>query len=373
MREINVGIIGFGFMGKAHTYAYNAIPFYYPNFKSKIKLSAVCSAHLSNAENAKSTFGFEYATDNMYDILDDDKINVVNICTPNALHKDAVIAALRAGKHIYCDKPLAVTYKEAMEIVGEHKKSSSIVQVTFQNRFFPATLRAKQIVNEGKLGRILSFRACYLHSGSIDPQRPIGWRYDKNNGGGVLFDMGVHILDLIYHLLGEFDGIFCKMQTIYEKRPDGAGNMVDILTDDASYMTLETKGGAVGTVEASKIATGANDDLRFEIHGDKGAIRFSLMEPSFLEYYDNTLPEAAYGGNKGFTRIECVSRYPESGFPGPKYAVGWIRGHIHSLYSFLDCIENGKTPSPSSEEAAYIQYVMEKACLSAKSGMYLKL
>jgi predicted dehydrogenase len=371
--DLNIGIIGFGFMGKTHTYCYKNIPLYYDNLPFKIKLRGVCSRKMETADKAKNEFGFEYATDNMYQILEDEKINVISICTPNFLHKPALIAALQKGKHIYCEKPLAASYGEAKEIISACNGSESIAQVVLQNRFFPATMRAKQIIDEGRLGNILSFRACYLHSGSVDAKRPIGWKQEKEKGGGVLFDMGVHIIDLIYYLLGEFDSLFCKTQILYKKRPDQQGEMKSITADDASYLIFQMKNGAFGTVEASKIATGTNDELKFEIHGDKGALKFNLMEPSFLEFYDNTKPDSPLGGCKGFTRIECVGRYNERSFPGPKYAVGWIRGHVHCLYSFLSCVAEGKKTAPSLYDAAYLQYVMEMGYKSAKSNTYIKL
>jgi predicted dehydrogenase len=150
---------------------------------------------------------------------------------------------------------------------------------------------------------------------------------------------------------------------------------VEIKADDAAWMILETKSGAIGTVEASKIATGTNDDLRFEIHGDKGALRFSLMDANWLEFYDNTLPEGVNGGSKGFTKIECVHCYakPGGGFPGPKFSPGWIRGHVHCLYQFISAVYEGRQPSPSFEEGAYIQYVMEKAYESASTGKMIEL
>ena len=369
MKELNIAIVGFGFMGKTHTFAYSSLPFYYPDLGVKINLRAVCSRRLETAQQAKDEFGFEYATDNYNDLLNDDKIDIINICTPNALHKEQVIAALRANKNIYCDKPLAVSHAEATEILSESEKFESLTQMVFQNRCFPAVIRAKQIIDEGRLGRILSFRAAYLHSGAVDPDRPISWKMDiSKSGGGVLFDMGVHILDVISHLIGGFESLYCKTQTIYDNRPDGLGGMADIVTDDASYLILTASCGAVGTVETSKIATGTNDELRFEIHGDKGAVSFKLTEPDYLDFFDNTKPEAAYGGDRGFTRIECVQRYENSPFPGPKYSVGWIRSHIHSLYTFVEAVSQGRQGSPTFADAAYLQYVMERAYESAKIG-----
>ena len=376
MDEIKIGVIGFGFMGKTHTYGYKTIPLYYSNLPFKVRLVGICDIVPGVAEKAAETLGFEFATTNPDDIFNRDDIDVINVCTPNIYHKDAVLKALKAGKHVYCDKPLAISYEETKEITDLLDQYNSITQVALQYRYFPATLRAKELIEEGRIGKIMSFRASYLHSGSVDPKKPIGWKQDKKfGGGGVLFDLGSHIIDLMYYLLGEYDSVFAKTEVIYPKRPDKSGNMVDIEVDDVAFMIFKMKNGGTGTIEASKIATGTNDELRFEIHGDKGAIRFNHMDPNWLEFYDNTLPDAHYGGYKGFTRIECVQRFKKPGgdFPGPKFSIGWIRSHVHSLYSFLSCVYEKRQASPSFKEGAYIQYVMEKAYESDKEGVWMKL
>lgn len=364
MDELRIGIIGFGFMGKTHTYGYKTIPLYYGGLPYKIKLAGVCDTVPGVAEKAKESLDFEFATDNPEDIFNCKDIDIVDICTPNVYHKEGVLKALKAGKHVYCDKPLASSFEETKEITERLKGCDVITQMALQYRFFPATMRAKELIDEGRIGRIMSFRACYLHSGSVDPKKPIGWKQDKKfGGGGVLFDLGSHVLDLICHLLGEYSSVFAKTGVIYPQRPDKSGKMVDIEADDVAFMILQMKSGCFGTIEASKIATGANDELRFEIHGDKGAIRFNLMEPNWLEYYDNTLPEVPLGGVRGYTKIECVQRFEKPGgdFPSSKFSIGWIRSHVHSLYNFLTCVYENKQASPSFKEGAYIQYVMEKA------------
>ena len=182
-----------------------------------------------------------------------------------------LLKALKAGKNIYCDKPLVTSEQETQELLQQLQGTNVITQVAFQYRFFPATLRAKQLIEEGRLGKILSFRISYLHSGSVDPNKPIGWKQDKSiGGGGVLFDMGSHALDLIDYLLGEYDSIFAQTETVYSRRPDRSGNMVNIEAEDLVLMIAKMKNGGVGTIEASKIATGTSDELRFEIHGDRG-------------------------------------------------------------------------------------------------------
>jgi len=222
MDELRVGIIGFGFMGKTHTYGYKTIPLYYSNLPFKIKLAGVCDAVPGVAERAKESLDFEFATQNPEDIFSREDINVVNVCTPNIYHKDMVLSALKAGKHVYCDKPLATCYEETKEITGVLEKYNKLVtQMALQYRFFPATMRAKELIEEGRIGKIMSFRACYLHSGSVDPNKPIGWKQDKKfGGGGVLFDLGSHIIDLIYFLLGEYSEVFANTEIIYSQRPD---------------------------------------------------------------------------------------------------------------------------------------------------------
>jgi predicted dehydrogenase len=376
MKEIGVGIIGFGFMGKTHTLGYLTLPLFYPNLPFRVKLVGVCNRTRSVAERAKADLSFEFATDSLDDIFARDDIDVVNICTPNVNHREAILKAIDAGKHFYCDKPLTASYDEAKEVLERLKGKDLINQVALHYRFYPATLRAKQIVEEGRLGRIISFRACYLHSGSVDPNKPIGWKLDKKvSGGGVLYDLGSHALDLMYHLMGEYSSLFAKTQIVYDTRPGPNGDRIKIEADDATYIIAQMKCGAIGTIEASKVATGTNDELRFEIHGDRGAIRFNLMDPSWLEYFDNTVPEAPLGGMRGFTKIESVQRYDKPGgsFPSSKGSVGWLRGHIHCLYNFLSHVNDNTAASPSAEDGAYIQYVMGKAYESSVKGQWIEL
>jgi predicted dehydrogenase len=376
MKEIGVGIIGFGFMGKTHTFGYKTIPLYYENLPYKIRLVGVCNRTLEKAEYAKQMHGFEFATTNPDDIFNCPNIDVVNICTPNIYHKQAVLKALEAGKHVYCDKPLASSLEESNEIIELMKNYNLTTQMALQYRFFPVSMRAKELIEEGALGNILSFRSGFFHSGSIDPGKPMGWKQDKAfGGGGVMLDMGSHVLDLMYYLLGEYESIFADTTILYNERPDKTGKMVKVEGDDMTLMIAEMKNGGKGTIEASKIATGTNDEMRVEIHGDKGAIRFNLMEPNYLEYYDDTIDEEHYGGNKGFVKIECVQRFkkPGGGFPSPKFSIGWIRSHVHSLFNFLDCVDKKIKAKPSFEDGAYVQYVMEKAYESAEDKKWIKL
>ncbi len=237
-------------------------------------------------------------------------------------------------------------------------------------------MRAKQLVDEGFLGRVFHYRGGYLHSSNIDPKKALHWKSDKRQGGGgSLFDMGAHTLDMMTHLVGPIDSLNVLCETFIKERPHkDTGTMVPVDTDDVALMLVRHASGAIGTLEATKLATGVCDELRFEIHGELGAMRFNLMEPNWLEVYDTRDPGTPMGGMRGFKRIECVQQYPKpgGGFPNPKFSIGWIRAHMHCMYSFLESIALGTTPRPSLEDGIRLQRVMTAGYASAQSGQWAR-
>jgi predicted dehydrogenase len=284
-----------------------------------------------------------------------------------------IAAAIKAGKHIYCDKPLACNADEARQVLGLLAGYTGTSQMALQYRFLPATLRAKQLVRDGFLGTVLNFRCAYLHSGYVDPKRPFSWRLDKSqSGGGALYDLGAHILDLTEHLAGPITDVYCTCETFTRgrPRPDGTG-MAEVQVDDHAVVLGHTHEGALGVVEASRVATGTNDDLRFEIHGTQGALRFNLMNPNWLEAYDNREAGEPIGGNKGWTQIECVQRYPApAGFPGPKFSVGWIRAHMAAIYNFVTAVAEGRPAAPDLARGAHLQLLLDCCYASAGTGQW---
>ncbi|MBQ8954092.1 MAG: Gfo/Idh/MocA family oxidoreductase [Clostridia bacterium] len=366
MKTIGIGIIGWGFMGRTHTLAIRSLPLFYPDAGFTAKLVGVCSRTVSKAEKAKEALGFEYATGDYHALLADPRIDVVSVSTPNDQHEAMVIDALKAGKHVYVDKPLTVDYPSAQRILAAAQGAPGKAQLALHNRFFTATMRARQIIEEGKLGDILTFTCRYLHSGSIDPAKPMGWK--QGAGGGVLLDLGSHALDLVTWLIGQQPKeVLCAENTLYPQRPTREGGLCRDIAEDHALMLLRLKNGALGTVEASKITAGTTDVMFLEITGTKGAIRWNLEDPGWLEFYDNTQPEMDLGGLRGYTRIECVGRYPAPGgaFLPSKNAVGWERAHLHCYFSFLDCVARDKAPSPSLAEGARLQRLMD--CMAASA------
>ncbi len=377
MRTLGVGILGFGFMGRTHAFAHRSIPIYYDPPPVRTELKVVCRTTEDGGRAAMETAGFERCTTDPMQVIEADDVDVVHVCTPNVEHFAALAAAIKAGKHIYCDKPVTATLEEADRLAEMLPDYKGVAQVALQYRFLPATMRAKQLVKADFLGPITHFRGASLHSGSVDPSKAVNWKSTAAGGGGVIRDLGSHILDLLGWLIGPFEAVQCVSRIWAAERPslEEPGTMVRIDAEEAAVMLLRAPDGAVGIVEASKIATGTEDELRFELHGLHGAMRFNLMQPNYLEVYDGRLPDGECGGGRGWQRIASVQKYPAPGhkFPGGKLSVGWIRAHIHCLYSFLRAIADDARPHPSLAEGLHLQRVLEAARASAESGNWVDL
>ncbi len=362
---IRIGCIGFGAMGKTHLYAVRNLPFFFSGSPVRAEVVGVCTAHLETAQRAAKEYGIPFATANEEELIARPDIDAIDICTPNVFHYETAKKALLAGKHVYCEKPLAVTPEEANELADLAEKSSKAAQIVFNNRFLLPVMRAKEIMDRGGIGRVLAFRGLYLHASLTDPNKPGGWKLDREIcGGGVLFDLGSHIIDLLAYLCGPFASVSGCRSIAY---PDRAGGE-NTEADEAFTMVCRLSSGAVGTVEVSKVIAGANDDFSFEINGETGSLRFSLMEPNWLYYYDKSM-----GKNAGYTKIECVNNYgaPGGEFPGAKAPVGWLRGHVGSMHAFLEAVAGLREAHPSFREGAHVQAVMDAAYRSDKTRTWV--
>lgn len=374
-KPLRIGMLGFGAMGKAHAYAVATLPFFYAALPFTANIVGVATTSPERAAAKVAPLGLTATTEEA--LLADPTVDIIDICTPNICHADAIRRALAAGKHVLCEKPLGISAEEGAELATLAAASGKVCRVVFNNRFIPAVMRAKQLIDEGRLGRILSFHAAYLHNSCCDPAKPAGWKQNADIcGGGVLFDLGSHVIDLVRHLCGEFAAVTGMAQIGFPDRAGMDGQAWQTNADEAFYLLAELACGARGTIVASKLSLGAQDDLTLDIRGTQGSLRFSLMEPNWLEFYDNTLPGEPIGGDRGYTRIECVGRTPAPGgaFPSPKASVGWLRGHVGSMYAFLDAVaQNDRVTGPTFADGAVINAIMEAAYTSAKTGARVEI
>lgn len=389
MKQYRVGILGFGFIGKVHAYAVRNVPFFYDlpfsATVTHVATSSEQSVKLAKEqldqifpEGVSASVGFE-------PLMEDDALDIIAVCTPNNLHLEPITAALTSGKAVYCDKPLADTLSAAEQIaaVASESKSASRLGMVFQNRFFPATQEAKRIMESGIIGQILSFRGSYLHSGNASPGAPLKWKLDASRGGGVIADLGSHLIDLLTWLIGPVDALQNRKQIAFPERPsvEDASRRVKVSGEDAFYALTTLRGPkgelVEGTMEASKLAQGTQDELRFEIHGSEGAIRFNSMQPNFLEIYDSRLSGSPSGAlyPGGWSRLDTVQRYeaPARPFPGPKNSVGWLRAHAANFAEFIRAIDEKRSPEPGLTAGLAVQQVMAALQEAAERGSRVTL
>jgi len=377
VKTYQVGILGFGFIGKVHAYGYLNLPLFYDPVPLRARITHVVTSRMETAEKAREAIGADVAATDYRVVTENPQIDIVHICTPNHLHKTALLSAMRQGKHIYCDKPLVASMEEAEEVRAALAVYRGIAQMTFQNRFFPATMQAKRLIASGALGEVLGFRASYLHGGSASPAVPLQWKLTAAAGGGVIADLASHVLDLVDWMIGPFAAVLAATQIAYPERPSPAepARRVPVDAEDSVVLLARMQSGALGTIEATKLATGTEDEIRVEIHGSRGALRFNGMQPHYLELHDASAPDQPLGGQRGWNRIAAGQRYPSPAarFPSPKAAIGWIRSHVACLEHFLEAVAHGRPADTGLEQGILVQHLMECVRQSAADGRWVSV
>jgi predicted dehydrogenase len=374
MKKLGVAMIGYGGIGRVHGMAYRNIPFHYGLPADTINLVGVATTRAESAQKAAAEIGCPVWTTDYRELLARADVDVVDICVPNHAHEEIVLAAAEAGRHIYCEKPLAMNVAQGRRMVEAARQAGVKTQITFNFRFFPAITRARQLMAEGFLGRIFSFRGRYYRSSYIDPHKPLSWRLKKDiSGSGALFDLGSHVLDLIYYLLGDFGSVQATLDTLIKERPLAAGSTekgpVDV--DDIALLHMRMADGTLGLAEISRMGTGATNDLVIEIFGDKGALRFNSTDPSWLEIYDTRDPETPLGGMRGFRKLEVVQRHEGQKSPDWSMPPGFVRTHAECQYQFLKAIAEGRPSSPTLSDGLKVQEIMEAALRSSAEGRWV--
>lgn len=359
---LRIGLLGFGSMGRTHLWAVRNIPFFYGDLSFRAVTAGVCTTTAEKSRCVSEKFGIPLATDREDDLIGNPDIDIIDICTPNNCHYETIRKALAAGKHILCEKPLCLNREQAEEIARLSRTYEKTCGTVFNYRWLAPVMRAKQLIDEGRLGELINYHAVYRHNSCLDPTRRAGWKQNRDIcGGGVLYDLGSHVIDLMGWLCGPQVRVSGYSRIVCPTHTDAEGKEWKTNADEAFYMNAETADGVFGTMEFSKVAIGANDDLSFEIYGKSGCLRFSLMEPDWLYFYDATTEAGPMGGMRGFTRIECVSRYPGMVFPSPKAPAGWLYSHLNAMYAFLSAVSENKPFSPSLADGARVQCVISAA------------
>lgn len=350
VREIGVGMLGYRFMGKAHSNAYQRLPLFYWPPPLQPRMVAICGRHEDAVAAAAQRFGFEgYYTD-WRSLVDDPRIGLFDNCASADSHAEPTIAAAQAGKHLFCEKPLALSAADALRMWRAAESAGVLHMVGFNYRFVPAVRHLHDLITAGRLGTIYSLRACYLQEGGDDASRPFTWRHDRAAGGyNALGDLGVHIIDLARFLLGEIVSVAAMTAVHVAERPlpDAPDTLRRVTTDDQFVSTVRFASGALGTLEASKVATGRKNHNRLEVNGSRGSAVFNLERLNELELYLREPDEAL---NEGWRTVLVTER------EHPFYAAWWPHGHIigwehafvHEVHHLLTAIANGSSVAPEA-------------------------
>ncbi|RNE67343.1 levoglucosan dehydrogenase [Cryobacterium tepidiphilum] len=383
MQNLNVGLIGGGFMGKAHSLAYAAMPmFFWPAPAMPVR-KTIAEATDQLAAEAARRFGFEQSTSDWRSVVEDPEIDVVDIATPNHLHAEIAIAAAKAGKHIISEKPLARTSQEAKAMYEAVKEAGVVHAVAFNYRRTPAVALAKKYIEEGAIGRILNFRGTYLQDWSADPNSPLSWRFQKSiAGSGALGDIATHVIDMARYLVGDFSQVNSILSTWIPERPLQAGGADalgtvrgsdgprgDVDVDDEVMTMIRFSNGAVGSIEATRNAYGRNNFITFEIHGSEGSIVFNYERRDELQ----VCFASDQGDRRGFRTIYTgpVHPYGAALWPIPALGIGYGETKIIEAHDFFTAIAEGGTVSPNFADGYQIALIDDAIVQSAESDAWV--
>lgn len=384
-RKVNIGLVGYKFMGKAHSNAYRKMPMFFDTENVPV-LKAICGRTEKAVAQAAKKFGWESYETSWEKLMKRKGIDLIDITTPNATHKDIALAAAAEGKDILCEKPLAMNLEQAQEMLKAVEDTGVRHMVCFNYRKVPAISLAKRLIDEGKLGKIYHFRAIYLQDWIADPNFPLVWRLRKEvAGSGAHGDLNSHIIDLARYLVGEFDQVVGAQETFIKERPklkasekltggltaEAGVEMGEVTVDDATLFLARFENGALGSFEATRFAPGRRNCQRIEINGNKGSLLFELEALNELWFYSCDDPK----NTQGFRRIQVTEPthpYIDAWWP-PGHIIGYEHTFVHVVYDFMKAIDEGKNPSPSFIDGVECQRVLEAVQSSVQKGCWVKV
>jgi predicted dehydrogenase len=372
-KTINVGMVGYKFMGKAHSNAYRQVSeFYDPPLVPVMK--AICGRDEKGVKEARDKYGWETYETSWKDLIQRDDIALVDINTPNSSHAEIAIAAAEKGKHVFLEKPMAMNLKEAKAMAQAVKRAGVKHMIGFNYRKLPALTFAKKLIEKGKIGKVYHFRAMYLQDWIVDPDFALVWRLDKTVAGtGAIGDLGAHIIDMAQFLIGDIASVSAATETFIKERalPAESGGLSarggkergKVTVDDAFVALARFRNGALGTFECTRFAIGHKNWGFFEINGSKGSMRFDLERLNELEYLS-----AEEDDEQGFKTILVTN--PTHPFMSvwwpPGHMLGWEHSHIIQVYHLLDSIGKNRMPEPSFFDGVKNQAVLEAIEKSSK-------
>ena len=385
-KKLNIGIAGSGFMGRAHSFAWmNANRFFDTDFEPVLKVAASADPPEVRQSFAEKQ-GWEETASDWKEVVFRDDIDVIDICAPTWLHHDIFIAAAEKGKHIFCEKPAAVSYAEAKEMAEAADRAGIVHYLNHNYRRVPAIVYAKQLIDEGRIGKIYHWRGAYLQDWVMNPNFPLTWHFQKEKaGGGPHYDLGSHMVDLAHYLVGGIEAVTGMNKTFITDRPlpgVNAGTFSDggdqdtsqfgsVTVDDASFFLADFENGALGSFDVTRFASGRKNWNDFEIYGSKGALKFNFEDMNDLYFLDLDDPAA----EQGYKRISVTTgNHPYAGaWWGPGHILGYENTFVHAAADFMNAISEKKKITPNLHDGADCIRVLEAVVKSAEEKRQVEI
>ncbi|WP_231630793.1 Gfo/Idh/MocA family protein [Streptomyces clavuligerus] len=381
---MGVGMVGYAFMGAAHSQGWRTVSHVF-DLPLRPVLAAVAGRDRSAVHTAAARLGWAAAETDWRALVTRDDVHLVDICTPGDLHAEIAVAALDAGKHVLCEKPLANSVAQAEEMcaaAARARRRGTVAMVGFNYRRIPAVAHARRLIAEGHVGTLRHLRFTYLQDWLVDPGAPLTWRLQREHAGsGALGDLGAHIVDLAQYLSGErITEVSALTETFVRERPQLAvatgggrgipsGGLGPVTVDDATLFNGRLASGALASFEATRMATGRKNALRFEINGERGSLAFDLERLNELSFHDHTDPSS----RAGFRRVlvtEPDHPYLRAWWP-PGHALGYEHTFTHQAHDLIEAIARGTEPEPSFADGLQVQRVLAAVEESARENAAL--
>lgn len=379
-------MVGYRFMGKAHSNAWRQAPRFFP-LKGRVEMHTICGRDSNAVQAARVQLGWQNAATDWREVVESPLIDIVDIVTPTDSHAEIAIAALQNGKHVLCEKPLALNLKQAQAMWNAAQKSHAVHMVCHNYRRIPAIALARKMIADGTLGRIFHFRARYAQDRLVDPDFPLDWRLQKEtSGAGVHSDINSHIIDLGRYLVGEFTEVSGITNTFIPERPiaeppgknappvpRGTRRMGKVTAPDSAMFIGRMAGGVLANLEATRYALGRRNHIAIEINGSKGSLYFDFEDMNRLKYYNGDDPKDRQGFRDILvTQRDHVQPYVSHWWP-PGHPIGYEHTFVHVAADFINaCIDN-KPVHPTFEDGFHNQRVLDAVERSSASGKWIKL
>jgi predicted dehydrogenase len=377
MKELGVGIVGYKFMGKAHSNAWTKAPLFF-DLPVKPVMKVACGRHEEPLVEFAHRWGWQETETDWKRMVHRDDVDIVDVALPQHLHHDVAIEAAASGKHIFCEKPLAVSYDQAKEMYEAVQKYGVRHYLNHNYRRCPAIRLAKRLIDEGKIGTVFHWRGAYLQSWIVDPSFPLTWHLrEETAGSGPQGDLNSHSVDLARYLVGEITSVMAMTKQFVKERPlpdevasgtfkaatKGTGR---VTVEDAAFMLVEFENGALGSFEATRFAPGRKNYNYFEIYGSKGSLIFDFERMNELQYFSQEDPDYAQGF-RTILATEPVHDYISNWWP-PGHIIGYEHEFVHGVVDFLNAISREEDVEPNFYDGMRALQILDAGLQSAKSG-----